>query len=209
MLSLFIGKCFWNFVGNVKDLVNLSGYTDPIAIVLKFCHGLNSATQDRIAESGTDRPQDRDFDSWFKATRRLDLNRCHESDVPVRGHPSVSLLPLSSPTFYLCICIPPPHLCTISKEHTYSWRLLGPMVRRLPRSRLTDSRRLPASPSAHTSTASDGLGTHWDRSTWCYGTLHYHMDIHIWEAWYCIPLYIIVDWPSQGSLERSLWISLG
>jgi hypothetical protein len=75
----------------------------------------------------------------------------------VRGHPSVSLLPLSSPTFYLCICIPPPHLCTISKDHTYSQRLLGPMVRRLPRSRLTDSRRLPASPSARTSTALDGL----------------------------------------------------
>jgi hypothetical protein len=53
-------------VDEFKDLVDLSGYTDPIAIVLKFCHGLNSTTQDRIAESGTDRPQDRDFDSWFK-----------------------------------------------------------------------------------------------------------------------------------------------
>jgi hypothetical protein len=50
-----------------KDLVDLSGYTDPIAIVLKFCHGLNSTTQDRIAESGMDRPMDRDFDGWFKA----------------------------------------------------------------------------------------------------------------------------------------------
>jgi hypothetical protein len=30
--------------------------------------GLNSMTQDRIAESGMDRPQDRDFDGWFKAT---------------------------------------------------------------------------------------------------------------------------------------------
>jgi hypothetical protein len=36
----------------------------------------------------------------------------------VRGHPSVSLPPLSSPTLPLFICIPPPHLCTISKDHT-------------------------------------------------------------------------------------------
>jgi hypothetical protein len=102
----------------------------------------------------------------------------------VRGHPSVSSLPLSSPTFYLCICIPPPHLCTISKDRTYSWRLLGPMVQQLPRSRLTNSHRLPVSPSARTSTASDGLRMHWDRFAWCYGTLCHHVDNHIWEAWY-------------------------
>jgi hypothetical protein len=72
----FQGK--WNveaYIDEFKDLVNLSGYTDPIAIVLKFRRGLNSTTQDRIAESGTDRPQDRDFDGWFKAARHLDLNR--------------------------------------------------------------------------------------------------------------------------------------
>jgi hypothetical protein len=64
----FQGK--WNveaYIDEFKDLVNLSGYTDPIAIVLKFCCGLNSTTQDRIAESGTDRPQDRDFNGCFKA----------------------------------------------------------------------------------------------------------------------------------------------
>jgi hypothetical protein len=32
-------------------------------------------TQDRIAESGTDRPSDMDFDGQFKVARRLDLNR--------------------------------------------------------------------------------------------------------------------------------------
>jgi hypothetical protein len=72
----FQGK--WNieaYIDEFKDIVNLSGYTDPIAIVLKFRRGLNPTTQDRIAESGTDRPQDRDFKGWFKAARRLDLNR--------------------------------------------------------------------------------------------------------------------------------------
>jgi hypothetical protein len=63
------------YIDGFKDLVDLSRYTDPIAIVLKFRHGLNLMTQDRIAESGTDRPQDRDFDGWFKAARCLDLNR--------------------------------------------------------------------------------------------------------------------------------------
>jgi hypothetical protein len=134
--------------------------------------------------------------------------------VTVRGHPSVSLLHTSSPTLQLCICIHPSHLCTIIKDYTHSRRLLGPMVRRLSRSRLTDSCRLPTSPSARTSTASEGLRTHWDRFAWCYSTLCHHMGSHIWEAWYweawyCIPLYIIVDWPSQGSLECSLWIPLG
>jgi hypothetical protein len=82
----------------------------------------------------------------------------------VRGHPSVSLLPLSSPTLPLSICIPYPYLCIISKDRTYSQRPPGLMVRRLPRSRLTDSRRLPASPPARTSTASDGLRPRWDGS---------------------------------------------
>jgi hypothetical protein len=62
------------YIDEFKDLIDLSGYTNPIAIVLKFCRGLNSTTQDRIAESGTDRVGDMDFNSWFKAARRLDLN---------------------------------------------------------------------------------------------------------------------------------------
>jgi hypothetical protein len=113
---------------------------------------------------------------------------CHQSQChplsTVRGHPFVSLLPLSSPTLLLFICIHPPHLCTIPKDYNHSRWLLGLMVRRLPSSRLTNSRRLPASPPAHTSTASDRLRTHWDRSAWCYGTLRHHVDNPIWEAWY-------------------------
>jgi hypothetical protein len=38
--------------------------------------------------------------------------------VAVRGHPSVSLLPISSHTLHPFICIPLPHLCTIFKDHT-------------------------------------------------------------------------------------------
>jgi hypothetical protein len=63
------------YIDEFKDLIDLSGYIDPIAIVLKFRRGLNLTTQDRIAESGTDRPSDTDFNGWFKAAQRLDLNR--------------------------------------------------------------------------------------------------------------------------------------
>jgi hypothetical protein len=63
------------YIDEFKDLVDLSGYTDPIVIILKFCRGLNSTTQDRIAESGTDRLGDTDFNGWFKTARHLDLNR--------------------------------------------------------------------------------------------------------------------------------------
>jgi hypothetical protein len=49
------------YINEFKDLIDLSSYTDPITIVLKFHKGLNSMTQDRIAESGMDRPSDTDF----------------------------------------------------------------------------------------------------------------------------------------------------
>jgi hypothetical protein len=55
------------YIDEFKDLVDLSGYTDPITIVLKIHQGLNPTTQDRITESGMDRLSDMDFDGWFKA----------------------------------------------------------------------------------------------------------------------------------------------
>jgi predicted aspartyl protease len=49
----------------------------------------------------------------------IQCSTCRVEDKrDVRGHPSISLLPLSSPTLHLFICIPPPHLCTIFKDHT-------------------------------------------------------------------------------------------
>jgi hypothetical protein len=62
------------YIHEFKNLVGLSGYTDPIAIVLKFHRGSNPTTQDRITKSGMDRSSDTDFNGWFKAARCLDLN---------------------------------------------------------------------------------------------------------------------------------------
>jgi hypothetical protein len=51
------------YIDKFKDLIDLSGYTNPIVIVPKFRQGLNSMTQDRISESGMDRPSNMDFNS--------------------------------------------------------------------------------------------------------------------------------------------------
>jgi hypothetical protein len=42
------------YTNEFYELITLSGYTDPIAVVLKFRRGLQPSTQDKIAESGTD-----------------------------------------------------------------------------------------------------------------------------------------------------------
>jgi hypothetical protein len=47
------------------DPIALSGYTDPIAVVLKFHRGLHPTTQDKIAELGTDRPKDNNLQGWL------------------------------------------------------------------------------------------------------------------------------------------------
>jgi hypothetical protein len=87
------------YIDEFKDLVDLSGYTDPIAIVLKFHRGLSPTTQDRIAESGTDRPGDTDFNGWFKAARHLDLNRlANEAFHLASRHPPTYSAP--TPTTY-------------------------------------------------------------------------------------------------------------
>jgi hypothetical protein len=92
----FQGK--WNveaYIDEFKDLIDLSGYTDPIAIVLKFHCCLNPMTQDRIAESGMDRLKDMDFNGWFQAARHLDLNcLANEAFHYASRHP----LPQSTPT---------------------------------------------------------------------------------------------------------------
>jgi hypothetical protein len=118
------------YIDEFKDLVNLSGYTDPIAIVLKFRHGLNPTTQDRIAESGMDRPQDRDFDGWFKATRRLDLNRLaneafhYASRRPLtHSVPSPMTYPAPLRALFSFTCSHPPTAVTPAAMHTPSHTL--------------------------------------------------------------------------------------
>jgi hypothetical protein len=122
------------YIDEFKDLVDLSGYTDPIAIVLKFCRGLNPMTQDRIAESGTDRLGDTDFNGWFKAARHLDLNRlANEAFHLASRRPPTHSAP--TPTTYAAPpCTPfsfahshPPTAVTPAAMHTPS-RALPPGI---------------------------------------------------------------------------------
>jgi hypothetical protein len=118
------------YINEFKDLVDLSGYTDPIAIVLKFHCSLNPTTQDRIAESGMVRPQDRDFNGWFKAARCLDLNRLaneafhYASRCPLTHSapsPTTHSAPLRTPFSFLRSH--PPTAATPAAMHTPSYAL--------------------------------------------------------------------------------------
>jgi hypothetical protein len=122
------------YIDEFKDLVDLSGYTDSIAIVLKFRHGLNLTTQDRIAESGMDRPQDRDFDGWFKAARCLDLNRLANEAFhlasrrpPAHSAPTPTTYPAPPRAPFLFLCSHPPTAATPAAMHTPS-RALPPGI---------------------------------------------------------------------------------
>jgi hypothetical protein len=57
------------YVDEFEDLIDLSGYSDNLAIVLKFRHGLNPVLQDKIAESGRDCPPDNAPDKWYATVR--------------------------------------------------------------------------------------------------------------------------------------------
>jgi len=61
-------------VDEFKDLIDQAGYTDNLTIIVKFLQGLNLNIQDKITESGTNRPSDSDPTGWYAAVRHLDQN---------------------------------------------------------------------------------------------------------------------------------------
>ena len=63
-----------SYVDEFRDLIALSGYTDAIAMVVKFRRGLEPSTQDKIAESRRDRPADNDTAGWYNAAKRFERN---------------------------------------------------------------------------------------------------------------------------------------
>jgi hypothetical protein len=118
------------YINEFKDLIDLSSYTDPIAIVLKFCRGLNSTTQDRIAESGMDRLGHMDFNSCFKAARCLDLNRLMNeafhlasSHPPTHSAPTLMTYPAPPCTLFSFLHSHAPTAVTPAAMHTPSCAL--------------------------------------------------------------------------------------
>jgi len=56
------------YVNEFEDLIDLSGYSDNLVIILKFRHSLNPILQDKIVESSRDCPLDNAPDKWYAAT---------------------------------------------------------------------------------------------------------------------------------------------
>jgi hypothetical protein len=150
------------YIDKFKDLVDLSGYTDPIAIVLKFRRGLNPTTQDRIAESGMDRPQDRDFEGWFKAARRLDLNRL----ANIMHHDAPSLTPLHRRQHTQLPCAPHSHSSAHIPPPPRPLQQCTPLcAHSLPASQWTSTALGPSNPSHKTVTAVDRPATSAESAT--------------------------------------------
>jgi hypothetical protein len=63
------------YIDEFEELIDQAGYTDDLAIVMKFRRGLDDAIQNKIAETGYGRPSDDQPEAWYAAARRLDLNR--------------------------------------------------------------------------------------------------------------------------------------
>jgi hypothetical protein len=92
------------YIDKFKDLVDLSGYTDGSAIVVKFRRGLNPEIQDYIAQMMEGRPEDDDIEGWYAAASRCDENRMANAafrstskSVPSVRTPSFPARPLILP----------------------------------------------------------------------------------------------------------------
>jgi hypothetical protein len=92
------------YVDEFEDLIDLSGYSDDLTIVLKLRRGLNPILQDKIAESGRDCPPDNAPDKWYAATRRFDQNHLadeafHSAGVRCHAMTPTSMAGFTTSTF--------------------------------------------------------------------------------------------------------------
>jgi hypothetical protein len=55
------------YVDLFKDLIDLAGYTEGVAIVMKFRHGLRRDIQDQIAQLANGHPADNNIHTWYSA----------------------------------------------------------------------------------------------------------------------------------------------
>jgi hypothetical protein len=63
------------YVDDFRELIDQAGYTEGLAIVVKFRRGLNKAIQDQIANIPIGRPADNDPEAWYNAAIQADENR--------------------------------------------------------------------------------------------------------------------------------------
>jgi hypothetical protein len=63
------------YVDDFRELIEQAGYTEGLAIVVKFRRGLAKGIQDQIANIPIGRPSDNDPEAWYNAAIRADENR--------------------------------------------------------------------------------------------------------------------------------------
>lgn len=64
-----------DYLDEFRELVFQAGYTEGLAIVMKFRRGLNREIQDQIAQLAIGRPQDDKPEEWYQAAVTADENR--------------------------------------------------------------------------------------------------------------------------------------
>jgi len=85
------------YIDEFKDLIDLSGYTESIAIVLKFRKGLQRDIQDYIAKMMEGRPRDDDVDSWYTAASLCEENRTANAAFHTTTKPTFPVRPTHFP----------------------------------------------------------------------------------------------------------------
>ena len=56
-----------DYIDEFKDLIDLAGYKEGLAIVMKFRKGLRRDIQDQIAQLAHGPPADHDISAWYDA----------------------------------------------------------------------------------------------------------------------------------------------
>jgi hypothetical protein len=96
------------YVDSFKDLIDLAGYTEGVAIVMKFRRGLRRDIQDQIAQLANGRPADNNIHAWYNAA--LNCAENIESNTIFHGisRAPTTLTHLRAPIPMAPTPIPPP-----------------------------------------------------------------------------------------------------
>jgi hypothetical protein len=62
------------YTDEFRDLIKLAGYTDGLAIVIKFRHGLSQEIQDQVATMPVGQPTDDKPEDWYEAVALCNEN---------------------------------------------------------------------------------------------------------------------------------------
>jgi hypothetical protein len=67
-------KAVDDYIDEFSELIDETGYTDGLSIVMKFWRDLDRDIQDRIAELVQGRPEDDSPEGWYSAAHMFNAN---------------------------------------------------------------------------------------------------------------------------------------